>query len=98
MEKKNALAKGFSLPKKPKVTPIPEKKAKTFETPQKPKKQQRNQGSKDQGSKLRRTSSGIRIAVYIPQELEEKLRVQCAQKRTSISQAVTESIELWLKG
>jgi len=93
MEKKSALAKGFSLPKKPKTTPIPEKKAKTFEAPQKPKRQPKNHGSK-----LRRTSSGVRIAVYIPQELEEKLRVQCAQKRTSISQAVTESIEMWLKG
>jgi predicted HicB family RNase H-like nuclease len=93
MEKKNALAKGFSLPKKPKATPISEKKAKTFEAPQKLKRQQKNQGSK-----LRRASSGVRIAVYIPQELEEKLRVQCAQKRTSISQAVTESIEMWLKG
>ena len=37
------------------------------------------------------------MAVYLPPKLAENLRIFCAKKRRSLSDAVTEAIGKWLK-
>lgn len=47
-------------------------------------------------SKLRREERGVRVAVYLPAELEQELRVHCAKSRRSLSDALTEAAALLL--
>lgn len=47
-------------------------------------------------SRMRRESSGERVAVYLPPELALKLRMRCVQARRSVSDAVTEAVAQWL--
>lgn len=48
-------------------------------------------------SKRRRPVRGERIAVYLPPELVENLRVRCVFERRSVSDAVTEAVASWMK-
>ena len=48
-------------------------------------------------SRLRRETQGERMAVYLPPKMAEDLRVFCARKRRSLSDAVTEAVGEWLK-
>lgn len=84
--KKEALAKGFSLPKPPTRTEVGEATAKHFE------------GTRPEvkASKLRRAARGERISAYLPLEVAEALRVRCARERRSISDAVTDAVSQWL--
>ena len=47
-------------------------------------------------SKLRKAEAGIRVAVYLPPELEQQLRVHCAMGRQSLSDAATEAFRRYL--
>ena len=47
-------------------------------------------------STLRRETPGVRLNVYVPDELERRLRIRCAEERRSMSDAVTHAIEKWL--
>jgi hypothetical protein len=47
-------------------------------------------------SKLRREESGVRVAGYLPAELEQELRMHCARERRSVSDALTEAVRLLL--
>ncbi len=46
-------------------------------------------------SRRRRPARGERMAVYLPPELAEELRVRCARERRSMSDAVSEAVGLW---
>lgn len=76
------LSKGFSLPSKPKRTEL------------KPVQEARFTAAKSE-SKLRRAELGERVAVYLPPKLAEELRIRCAKERRSLSDAVTDAVELW---
>jgi hypothetical protein len=45
-------------------------------------------------SKLRREESGVRVAGYLPAELEQELRMHCARERRSVSDALTEAVRM----
>ena len=47
-------------------------------------------------SRRRRPVRGERIAVYLPPELVEDLRVRCVRERRSVSDAVTEAVASWM--
>lgn len=48
-------------------------------------------------SKLRRDDiDGARVNVYVPKDIEERLRERAFRERRSISDAVTEALEQWL--
>jgi len=49
-------------------------------------------------SRRRRPIRGERMAVYLPPELVEELRVRCARERRSMSDAVSEAVGLWALG
>jgi len=93
MSKKDALAKGFAqvtkLPSPPRRTPVSENEARAFET-------DKTHSKKELVSRLRRAIGGARLAVYLPAELEQRLRVHCAMERRSISDAVTVAVTRWL--
>lgn len=90
---KGKLAAGFALPSPPRRSDVREEIAQRFErvelversTPPRP------------PSRLRRETLGERLAIYVPPELAETLRVRCARERRSISDAMTEALELWMK-
>ena len=89
--KKEALARAFTLPKPLPRRDVPDAEAQHFEraaelvlVPAQPKP-----------SKRRRPSRGERMAVYLPPELAEALRVRCAHERRSMSDAVTEAVSIW---
>lgn len=46
---------------------------------------------RDAGPEMERVGS-----VYLPKTLATELRVRCAQRRQSLSDAVTEAVTLWL--
>lgn len=48
-------------------------------------------------SKLRRAESGVRVAGYLPAELETALRMHCARERRSTSDALTEAVAMLLE-
>jgi hypothetical protein len=48
------------------------------------------------GSRRRRPIRGERVAVYLPPELVEDLRVRCVRERRSVSDAVTEAVAFWM--
>lgn len=48
-------------------------------------------------SKLRRAESGVRVAGYLPTELETALRLHCARERRSTSDALTEAVRMLLE-
>ena len=86
MVSKSNLAKGFDLPMPAKRTAVPEAAARKFEKPPK----------NTADSKLRRAETGIRIAVYVPPDVEQALRLKCFQDRRSVSNAATEAFRVWL--
>jgi len=47
-------------------------------------------------STLRREAAGVRLNVYVPGELERRLRIRCAEERRSMSDAVTQALDKWL--
>jgi hypothetical protein len=88
MADKGKLAHGFALPKPPARTPVKDQAAAKFvKAERKP----------SRTSRLRRDSGGERIAIYLPPDLAEALRVRCARERRSISDAVTDAVTGWLK-
>lgn len=48
-------------------------------------------------SKRRREEAGERLTVYLPPDLAMELRVLCARKRYSVSHAMTEAIQRWMR-
>jgi len=78
------MASGLILPKKPAVKSVPAEKLEEAAEPAKPR-----------GSK-RREEPGERLAIYVPPELATKLRVYCAQSRSSLSDAITRALEKML--
>jgi len=88
MSDKGKLAQGFTLPKPPARTQVRDRAAAKFV------KAERKPAS---SSRLRRDVSGERLAIYLPPEVAEELRVRCARERRSISDAVTEAVSGWLK-
>lgn len=87
-DKGKKLAKGFALPKAPARTPVKDQEATRFvKAERKP----------SRASRLRREISGERVAIYLPSDVAEELRVRCARERRSISDAVTEAVSGWLK-
>ena len=48
--------------------------------------------------RLRRQDPGERLAVYLPPELVEALRIRCVRERRSASDAVSEAVSAWMKG
>lgn len=47
-------------------------------------------------SRRRRAVRGERIAVYLPPELVEELRLRCVREKRSVSDAVTEAVSSWM--
>lgn len=106
--KSSRLAMGFSLPKVEKKTVVSEKVAESFLAEEKPishKKMVEKTSSKrrekitsiNKASKLRRDKRGERVTSYLPPKVAEKLRLRCARERRSVSDAVTEAVELLLR-
>lgn len=96
-KKADALTKGFALPKvEPKRTELPEPTAQAFENPAVP-NADTEPAPKPKASRLRRDKLGERVAVYLPPKMAERLRVRCAKDRRSVSDAVTEAVDMWLK-
>jgi hypothetical protein len=90
-EKGKALAKGFKLPKaQPQRAPVREEDARRFESSTGPTRGARS-------SPRRRAESGERLTAYVPPELKIALEVRCAQERRSVSDAVTEALDAWMK-
>jgi hypothetical protein len=87
MDKGKKLAKGFALPKPPARTQVKDKAATRFVRAE----------HKARASRLRRDVGGERLAIYVPPDKAEALRVRCARERRSISDAVTEAVSLWLQ-
>lgn len=87
---KAALQAGFSLPAAPRRTAVAEPVAARFTiaTDAKPAR----------ASRMRRPTLGERVAVYLPPELAEELRVRCAKERRSLSDAITHAVEAWVRG
>jgi Arc/MetJ-type ribon-helix-helix transcriptional regulator len=56
-----------------------------------------NGRTEDKASRLRREESGVRVAGYLPAELEQELRMHCAQDRRSVSDALTEAVRALLE-
>lgn len=76
------LASGFALPKHTKPRQAPDDRAaERFVTA---------------GSR-RRKEGGERIAVYLPSDVAEALRIQAVRGRRSVSDAVTEAVVAWLQ-
>ena len=89
---KSALAKGFKIPAAPKRTPVPEEKAAPFVEP-KPKT-----AAAPKPSAKRRTERGERVTFYLPsKDVETQLRMRCAKEGRSVSDALTELVEAWLR-
>jgi hypothetical protein len=87
-DKGKKLAHGFDLPKAPARTAVRDKAASRFvKAERKP----------SRASRLRRETGGERLAIYLPPDVAEELRVRCARERRSISDAVTEAVTGWLK-
>jgi hypothetical protein len=90
-EKSKALAKGFKLPKPPPPRePVREEDARRFESSTGPSRGARS-------SPRRRAESGERLTAYLPPDLKIALEVRCAQERRSVSDAVTEALDAWMK-
>lgn len=90
-EKSKALAKGFKLPKAPPPRePLKEEDARRFESSTGPSRGARS-------SPRRRAEGGERLTAYVPLDLKIALDVRCAQERRSVSDAVTEALEAWMK-
>ena len=88
-DKEKKLAQGFDLPKPPERTAVRDDAATKFV------KAERQILAGE--SRLRRESGGERLAIYLPPNVAEELRVRCARERRSISDAVTEAVTVWLK-
>lgn len=90
-KKGEALAKGFKLPKAPPARePVREEDARRFESSTGPSRAARS-------SPRRRAEGGDRLTAYVPPELKVALEVRCAKERRSVSDAVTEALEAWMK-
>ena len=87
-EKGKKLASGFALPKPPARTSVKDQAAAKFV---------RAERKPSRASRLRREVAGERLAIYLPPDVAEELRVRCARERRSISDAVTEAVSAWLK-
>jgi hypothetical protein len=87
-DKGKKLASGFALPKAPPRTPVKDQAAAKFV---------RSERKPGRASRLRREIAGERLAIYLPPNVAEELRVRCARERRSISDAVTEAVSAWLK-
>lgn len=96
-EKSKALASGFALPKPPKRTPVAEPEAERFVEASEDPAPRAAKRKAPKESKLRRPTRGERVAVYLPPELMEELRIRCVQERRSVSDAVTEAVGRWVK-
>ncbi len=82
----------------PRPSPAPQKQ-KPAPAPKKKKSADKKVEPQTEGegrSKLRREESGERITIYLPPELERKVRVHCAAERRSLSNAATEAFTQWL--
>ncbi len=88
-DKEKKLAQGFDLPKPPERTEVNDELATKFV-----RAERRILASE---SRLRREGGGERLAIYLPPDVAEDLRVRCARERRSISDAVTEAVTVWLK-
>jgi hypothetical protein len=88
VDKGKKLASGFALPKPPSRTPVRDQAAEKFV---------RAERRTPRASRLRREVAGERLAIYLPPDVAEELRVRCARERRSISDAVTEAVAKWLK-
>jgi hypothetical protein len=87
-DKGKKLAGGFTLPKAPPRTSVKDQAAAKFvKAERKP----------SRASRLRRDIGGERLAIYLPPDVAEELRVRCARERRSISDAVTDAVTQWLK-
>ena len=88
-DKGKRLAPGFELPKPPERTAVKDELATKFVRAERT-------GAPNE-SRLRRESGGERLAVYLPPDVAEELRVRCARERRSFSDAVTEAVTKWLR-
>lgn len=90
--KRKELGDAFALPPPRPRTPVAEDRAATFAESEKA-------PNAKQASRRRRDGiDGARVNVYVPRDVEEKLRERAFRERRSVSDAVTEAIELWLAG
>ena len=87
-DKGKKLAAGFALPTTPTRPAVKEEAAAKFV---------RSERKSAPVSRLRRDVPGERLAIYLPPDTAENLRVRCARERRSISDAVTEAVAMWLK-
>ena len=85
---------GFKLPRKPEQKPAADEKRVAAFVEAVEVSQTR---TPPQASRLRRVERGERVAVYLPAEIAEALRVRCARERRSASDAVTEAVRMWLE-
>ncbi len=85
-DKGKKLAQGFALPQAPSRTPVKDQAAAKFVKAER----------RPKASRLRREIGGERLAIYLPPDVAEELRVRCARERRSISDAVTEAVKAWL--
>jgi hypothetical protein len=88
-DKGKKLAHGFELPKPPKRSAVKEHAAARFVKAER---------KAPRASRMRREVAGERLAIYLPPEVAEDLRVRCARERRSMSDAITEAVAGWLKG
>ncbi len=90
-EKGKTLARGFKLPKAPPARePVREEDARRFEASTGPSRGARS-------SPRRRAEGGERLTAYVPPELKVEVEVRCVKERRSVSDAVTEALEAWMK-
>lgn len=80
---KKELARGLAVvPPPPERTEVPEASARAFA---------------GAGTARRHEERGERLGVYVPPELAEGLRIECARRRRSLSDAVAEALAMWLE-
>ncbi len=80
----------------PRPSPAPQKPASAPKKKKSADKKVEPQTEGEGRSKLRREESGERITIYLPPELERKVRIHCAAERRSLSNAATEAFTQWL--
>lgn len=88
---KRDLASGFALtlPKEPRRTMVADTAAKRFAAS--------DDAKPARPSRMRRPTLGERMAIYLPPELAEELRIRCAKERRSLSDAITHAVEEWVR-
>lgn len=94
---KGKLAGGFKLPAKPAAPVVNEERAAAFVAAvEEPAPVAPAPRAAPAASRLRRAERGERLALYLPPDVAEELRVRCARERRSASDAVTEAVRAWL--